>query len=95
MRDNAYRSGRRRGHWLHTTEEVLVDLLAVVLGNKPGALSVKFRLKSCANHYITLSRVPGAIRGIALTTPEKMGDLKDGEWSSAAIKVCGSLFGFR
>ena len=32
---------RRRGFSLHTTEEVLVDLLAVVLGDKPVPLSVK------------------------------------------------------
>lgn len=40
---------------------------------------------------LTLSRVPGAIRGIALTTPEKMGDLKDAEWSCGARKVRSSL----
>lgn len=61
------RSGRR-----HTAEEVLVDLLAVVLGDKPG-LSLAIDLKGISQGVgeRTLSRVPGALRGIALTTPGK------------------------
>lgn len=37
MRNDAEQARARRGQSLHTTEEVLVDLLAVVLGDKPGS----------------------------------------------------------
>ena len=56
-----------------------MDLLAVVLGDKPGPLSVILsNMMAKIGSQRTLSRVPVAIRGIALTTPENMVDLNDG-----------------
>lgn len=58
----------------HTTEEVLVDLLAVFLGDKPGMMLAKlFNPIGISGAFLTLSRVPGALRGIALTTREEVG----------------------
>lgn len=58
----------------HTTEEVLVDLLAVFLGDKPGMVLAKlFNPIGISGASLTLSRVPGALRGIALTTREEVG----------------------
>ena len=64
---------RRRWFSLHTTEEVLVDLLAVVLGDKPVPLLVDLSERIVRTRIHTLSRVPVASRGIALTTPENNG----------------------
>lgn len=58
----------------HTTEEVLVDLLAVVLGDKPWSLLVSCEIEKYlarSRWSLTLSRVPSAIRGIAQTTRGK------------------------
>ena len=67
----------------HTAKEVLVDLLAVVLGDKPRTMWISLRRMdtrnkvncNCSNEARTLSRVPGANRGIALTIL-KVGVLK-------------------
>lgn len=74
----------------HTAEEVLVDLLAVGLGNKPddsvslGRSQNKVTVQIYFEH--TLSRVPGVIRGIALTTLGN--DLVDGFGWRRAERSC-------
>lgn len=37
---------------IHTAEEVLVDLLAVVLGDKPVALSVEYRKREILGSFL-------------------------------------------
>ena len=70
------------GTWksLHTTEEVLVDLLAVGLGDKPVELmSAQIPSEiSVMGVKLTLSRVPGVLRGIALTTQGFRGEVVGG-----------------
>lgn len=50
-----------------------MDLLAVVLGDKPAPLLVNVSGIIVRARIRTLSRVPVASRGIALTTPENNG----------------------
>lgn len=51
-----------------------MDLLAVFLGDKPGIMLAKlFNPIGISSASLTLSRVPGALRGIALTTREEVG----------------------
>lgn len=76
-----------------------MDLLAVVLGDKPWALSVlllKGEKLEGQNCILTLSRVPGATRGIAQTTRVESGlnDRNDGVERRHSSKKCdASRFG--